>query len=167
MKPAGAATDLREPRHRVSRRAVPYWTVKALGRWIVGGAIGALLLMVFVPDTGWRIGVASVVAVIAVIHLVVMPRWRFAVHRWELTDIAVYTQSGWFAQERRIAPISRVQTVDRERGPLEQLFGLANVTVTTASAAGPVRIEALDLATAAELVERVTSTAEISEGDAT
>src|SRR4051794_41629800 len=65
-----------------------------------------------------------------------MPRWRFAVHRWEAAPDAVYTQSGWFDQERRIAPVSRIQTVDTERGPLEQLFGLSSVTVTTASAAG-------------------------------
>ena len=57
---------------------------------------------------------------------------------------AVYTRSGWLVQERRIAPISRVQTVDTHRGPLDRLFGLANVTVTTASSAGAVRIVALD-----------------------
>ena len=39
---------------------------------------------------------------------------------------------------------SRVQTVDTYRGPLDRLFGLANVTVTTASSAGAVRIVALD-----------------------
>ena len=58
---------------------------------------------------------------------------------------AVYTRSGWLVQERRIAPISRVQTVDTYRGPLDRLFGLANVTVTTASSAGAVRIVALDV----------------------
>ena len=58
---------------------------------------------------------------------------------------AVYTRTGWLVQERRIAPISRVQTVDTYRGPLDQLFGLANVTVTTASSAGAVHIVALDV----------------------
>ena len=37
---------------------------------------------------------------------------------------AVYTRTGWLVQERRIAPISRVQTVDTHRGPLDRLFGL-------------------------------------------
>src|SRR5919204_259410 len=94
------------------------------------------------------VAVLARTAVVAAAHLVVMPRWRYAVHRWEATPHAVYTQSGWFSQERRIAPVSRIQTVDAERPPLEQLFGLADVTVTTASAHGPLHIHGLDRATA-------------------
>ena len=66
-----------------------------------------------------------------------MPRVRYRIHRWESTDTAVYTQTGWLSRERRIAPMSRVQTVDFEQGPIDRLLGLASVTVTTASAAGP------------------------------
>ena len=78
-----------------------------------------------------------------------MPQWRFRVHRWEATAEAVYTQAGWFNQERRVAPVSRIQTVDSERGPFEQLFGITKVTITTASAAGPLTIHGLDQDTAA------------------
>ena len=103
----------------------------------------------------------------AAVEIVVMPRWRYRVHRWEVTDTAVYTQSGWFNQERRIAPISRVQTVDSASGPLERRFGLANVTVTTASAAGPLRIHGLDRVTAEVLVAELTEITSHSQGDAT
>src|SRR5207248_2112499 len=78
--------------------------------------------------------------VLGPLHLIVMPQWRYRVHRWEVTGEAVYTQSGWLKQEWRIAPVSRIQTVDIERDPFEQLFGLAKITVTTASAAGPLRL---------------------------
>jgi hypothetical protein len=108
-----------------------------------------------------------VTVLLAAAHLVIMPRWRYRVHRWEVTSTAVYTQSGWLRQERRIAPLSRVQTVDTERGPLEQLFMLANVTVTTASAAGPLRIHGLDRATAGALVAELTEATSHSQGDAT
>jgi membrane protein YdbS with pleckstrin-like domain len=50
---------------------------------------------------------------------------------------------------------------------LEQLFKLANVTVTTASAAGPLRIHGLDRATADALVAELTEITSQSEGDAT
>ena len=53
---------------------------------------------------------------------------------------AVYTQSGWFNRHAVIIPIARIQVVDTEAGPLEQLLKLATVTVTTASSAGTVRI---------------------------
>ncbi|WP_143442027.1 PH domain-containing protein, partial [Klebsiella pneumoniae] len=69
--------------------------------------------------------------------------------------------------ERRIAPLSRVQTVDTYRGPLDRLFGLANVTVTTASSAGAVRIVALDVDVADQLVSRLTDIAALGTEDAT
>jgi membrane protein YdbS with pleckstrin-like domain len=89
------------------------------------------------------------------------------VHRWDIDAKAVYTRTGWLVQERRIAPISRVQTVDTERGPLDQLFGLANVTVTTASSAGAVRIVALDSDVADRVVAQLTDIAAIGAEDAT
>ena len=92
-------------------------------------------------DAWW---VVALVALVAVAYVAVVPQWRYAVHRWEVTDTAVYTQTGWWARERRIAPMSRIQTVDHAEGAIARLFGLATVTVTTASAAGALEIEGLD-----------------------
>jgi uncharacterized protein len=159
--------QLRDPAHLVSPRAVTYWTVRAVPLWILFLAGQSFWLWSSRGQSGLRITALALTVVIAAAHLSIMPRWRYRVHRWEVTTTAVYTQSGWLSQERRIAPISRVQTVDTQRGPLVQLFGLANVTVTTASAAGPLRIEGLDLATAEGLVSELTEVTSHSEGDAT
>lgn len=157
----------REPAHLVSPRAVAYWTVRAVPLWVVVLA-GQLFWWWGERDQSTvRLAVLGLTALFAAAHLIVMPRWRYRVHRWEVTATAVYTQSGWISQERRIAPISRVQTVDTERGPLEQLFRLANVTVTTASAAGPLRIHGLDLAVAEAVVAGLTEVTSHSQGDAT
>ncbi len=159
--------QLRPPRHQVSRAAIRYWTLNAVIAWagvlMVAAAVGLPLDVDGVPKPA----LFAALVVVAVVHTVVMPRWRYAVHRWETTPEAVYTQTGWFTQERRIAPISRIQTVDSERGPLEQVFDLATVTVTTASAKGPLRIAALDAATAERLVDELTAVAQASAGDAT
>ena len=159
--------NLRDPAHLVSPRAVTFWTLRAVPGWLLLVVAQALWLAVSPDHAGLRITALALTVLFMAAHLVVMPRWRYRVHRWEVTDTAVYTQSGWLSQERRIAPISRVQTVDTERGPLEQLFGLANVTVTTASAAGPLRIHGLDRATAEGLVAELTEITSQSEGDAT
>jgi membrane protein YdbS with pleckstrin-like domain len=165
---SGAPPQLRPPRNLVSPRAIRYWTARALGGWLVV-VLAQVFLMVLVHDGVVRFQVIAlaVTIVVAAAHVVVMPRWRFRVHRWEATANAVYTQSGWFSQERRIAPISRIQTVDTERGPLEQLFGLSNVTVTTASAAGPLKIHGLDRDRAQELVDELARAIESTAGDAT
>src|SRR6185369_12445984 len=153
--------------HRVSPRALWYWTAKAAVLWIV----------LLIPQVIWwfadsaektpHLVVGAVWLVLAAVHLMVMPQWRYRVHRWEATDTAVYTQTGWLSQERRIAPISRVQTVDSERGPIEQLFRLANVTVTTASAAGPIKIHGLASADVDRFVDDLTNRVGETTGDAT
>jgi membrane protein YdbS with pleckstrin-like domain len=158
---------LRPPANRVSRKAIGYWTVRAVPLWLI--LIGAQVLWVLNDTEHLAAHVAGFVAtaVIAAAHLLVMPRWRYRVHLWEANDEAVYTRYGWLNQESRIAPISRIQTVDSERGPFEQLFGLANVTVTTASAAGPIKIHGLDKATAQRLVDDLTANTQATRGDAT
>ena len=95
-----------------------------------------------------------------------MPRWRYSVHRWEVTDQALYTRSRVFSVHWRIAPINRIQTIDSHRSLGERIFGLANVTATTASGAGPVRIHGLDRALAA-LLDQLTVATGQTPGDAT
>jgi uncharacterized protein len=158
--------QLRQPAHLVSRKARAYWTLRALPGWVLVGLVETLMLLDGVPNSV-RITVAAVTALLALTHLVVMPQWRYRVHRWEITETAVYTQSGWLNQERRIAPIARVQTVDTQRGPMEQIFGLANVTVTTASARGPIKIHALDRPVADSTVAWLTERAQRAGGDGT
>ena len=159
---------LRPPNLLVSRRAVAYWTIRALPGWLVLAGIQVAFLISSSPDSRQaRYAVLAATVLLAVVHLLVMPRWRYRVHRWEKTSEAVYTQSGWFNTERRIAPVSRIQTVDSHIGPFERLFRLANVTVTTASAAGPLKIHGLDRATAQSLVDELISTTQATPGDAT
>ena len=100
-------------------------------------------------------------------YAVLVPLWRYHVHRWEVTESAVYTQTGWWARERRIAPMSRVQTVDHREGAIARLFGLATVRITTASSAGALTIEGLDQRRALTLVEDLTRMADSVPGDAT
>ena len=141
--------------------------MRALIGWLV--VIAALVAWLVLDDghRGLQAAALAAAALIGLAHLIVMPQWRYNVHRWEVAPQAVYTRAGWLHQESRIAPISRIQTVDSERGPLEQLFGLADVTVTTASAAGPLSIEGLDRATAERLVDELTTAAQATRGDAT
>jgi hypothetical protein len=160
------AVALRAPAHRVSPRAIGYWTLRAAFGWLVLLGFQVVWLL-GAGISGLRVAALIGTVVLAVLHLIVMPQWRYRVHRWENTDQAVYTQTGWFTQERRIAPISRIQTVDSAFGVLERLFGLANVTVTTASAAGPIRIHGLDQADAQRLVDQLTRTTAATPGDAT
>jgi membrane protein YdbS with pleckstrin-like domain len=165
--PAPRLVEMADPAYPPSRSAPLVWALGGAVPWLIL-AVGQLLWIAVDPRNFWLHGLAAAVTVLgAVVSVGVVPVWRYRVHRWEISPQAVYTRSGWLVQERRIAPISRVQTVDTYRGPLDRLFGLANVTVTTASSAGAVRIVALDAAVADQVVAQLTDIAAIGSGDAT
>jgi uncharacterized protein len=158
--------ELRAPRERVSPRARLKWVTEDLLRGVV------LLFVLWLMSGPWNWftfpgWVLPAVGAFLLVYAIVVPQWRFVVHRWEVTDTAVYTQTGWWARERRIAPMSRVQTVDHREGAISRLFGLATVRVTTASSAGALTIEGLDKHRAIEIVENLTRMADSVPGDAT
>ncbi|GAA1679852.1 PH domain-containing protein [Nonomuraea maheshkhaliensis] len=162
-----SATTLRPPRHRADPRAVAWWTVQ----WLIlmvpvaGAAVAAYW---FLTERPLWLGVAAAAFAAGCLLLaVVAPRAAYRVERWEVTDQAVYTRKGWLTHTWRVAPMSRIQRVDTARGPVQRLFGLADVTVTTASSAGAVKIEALDHEVAADLAERLTARTHATQGDAT
>jgi membrane protein YdbS with pleckstrin-like domain len=142
------------------------WTCTDLLRAV---PVAAVLLLGQGSWDWWDLPVwALVLAGVALLaFVVVVPQWRYAVHRWEVTETAVYTQTGWWARERRIAPMSRVQTVDHREGAIERLFGLATVRITTASSAGALTIEGLAQHRALDVVENLTRMADSVPGDAT
>lgn len=158
---------LRPPALRLERRAVAWWMLRST--IACGIPLSALVVAATLwhPARAWLIAPAIVVAIVLVAKVAIEPWWRFRVHRWEITERATYAQSGWLVVERRVAPTTRIQTVDAVRGPLEQLFGLSTLRVTTASSYGAVVIRGLDRRTAEDAAARLTIVAELSEGDAT
>ena len=148
---------MRPPRNRVSPRAVRWWLART-ALVVLPLPLTFLVLFVVIPPArpvfGW-LGLSF--AVPAVVWLVAEPWWRWRVHRWEVTADAVYVVSGWLWQRWRVVPLTRVQSIDTVRGPLQQLFGLTGVSVTAAVTAGSARIVGLDHRFATDLVDELTA----------
>lgn len=156
-----------DPTNPPSSRAPLVWALTGAVPWLVF-AVLQLAWAVADQRLEWlHVGAVAVTALGLLVSVVIAPLWRYRVHRWDVSDKAVYTRTGWLVQERRIAPISRVQTVDTYRGPLDRLLGLANVRVTTASSAGAVHIVALDAPVADRVVAHLTDIASLGTEDAT
>ena len=164
----GVPPPLRPPAHQVSPVAMRWWRLRSLLLLVVLTApqVVAMPILGF-PVAGWLIATASATTLLTGAWAAFVPPLLYRIHRWEITEEAVYTLSGWLVREWRIAPISRVQTVDTAHGPLQQLLGLGTVTVTTASARGPVKIAGLAAVDAAELARTLTETTQATPGDAT
>ena len=160
-------TRLRPPHNPVDRRAVGWWTANTL--LAVGVPVLALVVLgvLIAPARFWLLAPAGLIAVVGLPLALALPRWWFRVHRWEVTDEAVYTRTGFFWQEWRVAPLSRIQTVDVTRGVVQQLFGLASVAGLTASSQGTVRIPHLDAEGAARVADDLARRAERVRDEAT
>ncbi|SDG20885.1 hypothetical protein SAMN05216553_106183 [Lentzea fradiae] len=143
------------------------WTMQAALFWLVLFVPQLIVFLLVSEPPTWEVALLAATGAVGLLHTAVEPSWRYRVHRWETTPDAVYTLSGWLSQEWRVAPVSRIQTIDTKRGPFQQILGLATVTVTTASAAGPVEIEGLDHDVARRLVVELTNTTQATPGDAT
>lgn len=159
--------QLRAPLHRIEKRMIGVWVLQALvfpGLLLTGAVVAHVLWPAARP---WLAVVLVVLGVLTLVSIAVEPWWRYAVHRWEATEEAVYARTGWLVRVSRVAPLSRVQTVDSVRGPVEQLLGLATLRVTTASSSGAIVINGLDKDVADRVVEQLTVITERTPGDAT
>ncbi|RJL34267.1 PH domain-containing protein [Bailinhaonella thermotolerans] len=170
------AVRLREPAHRLSKRAVAQWAVESVIGFVlvVGGtAIAASWIdssrFSWLPDWlvehVWWVPIA--VGAVLLPFVVIEPVWRYAVHRWELTEDVVYARSGWFSREWVFVPVSRIQTVDKTQGWLERALGLSTLEIRTASHAGSSSIKGLDYDVAARLAEDLAVRAHELRDDAT
>ncbi|GAA4926490.1 PH domain-containing protein [Nesterenkonia rhizosphaerae] len=165
--PASSTLSLRLPEHKVERRAVGWW---ALQSFLLCAPVLAATIVAYVwweAARSWLILAVIGAVMLLVVGVIVEPLWRYRVHRWETTAEAVYARSGWLVREWRAAPLSRVQTVDALRGPLEQLLGLSTLRVTTASSYGAIDIGGLDHQRAARLAQDLTEITQQIPGDAT
>lgn len=157
---------LRPPANQADRRAVAWWSLQQ-AIWVVPTLVVLIVLAVLIPSGLWWFVVpAIVVAVVGAGAILALPRYWYRNHLWEVSASAVHARRGWFWVESRIAPLSRVQTVDLTRGPIEQRFGLATVVVTTASSRGPVKISGLDVGAAEALSAQLTELTEATGEDA-
>lgn len=77
-----------------------------------------------------------------VVYLAVGPLVYYARYRYIITDDAIDIRKGIFILRHIVVPIERVHQVEVVRGPINNLFGLADLQVTTAG--GQAEIEYLD-----------------------
>ena len=158
---------LRPPRNQFDARVLPWWRAQLLISTAAAVVPLGVLGLLIAPARAWFLGPAAAVLVLGLASALALPVWWHRVHRWEVTDTAVYSLTGYFWRTWRIAPMSRIQTVDTTQGPLQRSFGLSTVVVTTASSAGAVELQGLDQEQASALAARLTELTDATPGDAT
>lgn len=111
--------------------------------------------------TPWWAAAAAGVAIVA------WGVWRFVrarrvVARWGYAERGddLHITSGLWWRSLNIVPYGRMQAVNITSGPIERSFGLATVSLVTASDSSNATIPGLEAGAAAELRDRLTERAE-------
>lgn len=150
------------PAYEWQRLAPNFLTLRRLSDaigWLVLFSIPAVLVLVLTEQ--WWVSVLLWVACLVIIGL----RFYFlrrSCASWgyvEREDDLYITHGVWFRSLTAV-PYGRMQLVEVESGPLERMFGLASVTLKTASPGTDARIPGLAPAEAARLRDQLTELGE-------
>ena len=85
---------------------------------------------------GWVTIICAIIMILEIIETIVSPLFRYQRYAYGLTDEEVLFLT------HTIVPISRLHKIEISSGPLDRLFGLAKVEITTAG--GDVTIKFLE-----------------------
>lgn len=134
---------------------------KALGCMYVATALWSVILLVaiivvyvlwFIPEDIMVGKVLSLVfGLLLVINSCISPYFRFHRYRYQIDDEFIDIREGYLFVKREIVPIERLHKMETIRGPIDTMFGVAKVKVTTAG--GEVVIRFLEQEKAERIAE--------------
>ncbi|MCI6737133.1 MAG: PH domain-containing protein [Intestinibacter sp.] len=87
-------------------------------------------------------GVMLGLFVVDLVYLLASPKIRYEKYRYCITKDRIDVKEGFIFTERNIVPIERLHKIAIEKGPIDNIFGLSKVIVTTAG--GDVTISFLE-----------------------
>jgi membrane protein YdbS with pleckstrin-like domain len=152
--PRPLAGDDPADRHQLPIRVVAYWRIRALLTAMAGGAvILAAAVVLRWPSAPVRWALAGVVLVYLIAGLTAIPVIRRRIFWYAVDADEIEIQRGLFVVSRSVVPMTRVQHLKTEQGPLADRFRLAALHIHTA--AGTVEMHGLDAAEAADLRVRI------------
>ncbi len=138
---------------KLSKRALGcMYAATWIGIIIIGGIVAAANFIFFIPEE-LQIGQTICWCVLGVILIIgiVSPWFRFHRYCYSINDECIDIKEGYIFVERNIVPIERLHKLQTNRGPIDQLFGVAKVIVTTAG--GDVVIRFLEVQKAEEIAD--------------
>ena len=138
---------------RLSKRALGcMYTAEITGDVIFLIIIGVVNYYWLIPKD-IQIGkiISLILAAYAVAAMVIEPYFRYHRYRYSINEECIDIKEGYLFVKRNIVPIERLHKLEMAKGPIDQMFHVAKVTVTTAG--GDVTLRFLDEEKAEQIAE--------------
>lgn len=124
---------------KLNKNALKCMYVVAMITFVIVGAIFATIAILLKNHVIGSGDIAQVIANILLIFIpvelvleLITPKIRYERYRYMLNDEEINVCEGIFVISRTIVPIERLHKLEVSAGPIDRMFGLAKVLVTTA-----------------------------------
>ena len=97
---------------------------------------------IFPQDIGTGKVISLIVAILTLVDVLLSPYFRYHRYRYSINEECIDIKEGYIFIKRNIVPIERLHKLQTAKGPIDRLFGVAKVVVTTAG--GDVTIRFLE-----------------------
>jgi membrane protein YdbS with pleckstrin-like domain len=155
-----------EPSQFLSKKALPVWRLRACfeSLFVALIPIGYGVLVYFFSIPLWIFWILlSGFIIYFIITVFVIPPLQWKKWRYEVLADEIDLQRGVFIVKRTLIPMTRVQHVDTEQGPLLRRYKLAAVSISTAATVH--QIPSLTMEVADELRDRIAELAAVAEDE--
>lgn len=126
---------------------------EVIGAVICTGVIGAVWYFLHDNDLPFNMNLIWILAVVIWAVCIIAPFIRYERYRYRFSEEEIDVREGFLFLHRDIVPIERLHKVALESGPIDRIFGLSKVIVTTAG--GDVTIRFIEEAVAESIVEKL------------
>lgn len=133
----------------------------ALGCMYTASAVTGVTVLAVIAAVNWfwvfpkDIGVGKVVSLalvaVTLADVFISPYFRYHRYRYSISEECIDIKEGYLFVKRHIVPIERLHKLQTARGPIDQMFKVAKVIVTTAG--GDVTIRFLEEEKAEKIAE--------------
>ena len=128
------------------------YVATGLGCAVLIAIIAALNIVLFIPkDIAIGKTISLAVIVLLVLNALISPYFRFHRYRYSINEECIDLKEGYLFVTREIVPIERLHKLETQRGPIDRMFKVAKLIVTTAG--GDVTIRFLDEDKAEQIAE--------------
>ena len=140
---------------KLSKRALGcMYVATALASVIALAVIGAVnWLWIFPKDMDMLKAVSLALMILILFDALASPYFRYHRYRYSINEECIDIKEGYLFVKRNIVPIERLHKLQTLKGPIDQMFKVAKVVVTTAG--GDVTIRFLEEEKAEQIAENL------------
>lgn len=162
-------SQIHAPENRLSKDSVKVWIISRVISYVIWIAIFSILLYLdyrfsWYEWIGWvLIGITSLIALSGIWSVFIKPFLLYKNWRYDATEDFLQLKSGAFNEEHQLVPMTKIQSVATNQGPILRMYRLYSLTIETMGSTH--RIPALPKDVAIELRNRIAHYAKIKEVD--